>query len=49
MHISDLRMPDAGPAVLDHAASRDTDEPTAPAGRVAWITLAVLVLLAALA
>lgn len=49
MHVADLRPRTVGPDVLEQAASRDTDEPTVPAGRVAWITLAVLLLLAALA
>lgn len=49
MHVSDLRAGHVRPDVLAQAASGDAEEPTAPAGRVAWITLAVLVLLAALA
>ena len=49
MHVSDLRPGRVGPDVLAQAPSGDADEPTAPAGRVAWITLAVLLLLAVLA
>lgn len=49
MHISDLRPGRVAPDVLAQAASGDADEPTVPAGLVASITLAVLLLLAALA